>query len=301
MLPSSSGHRIEDRECAICFEAVAEATVLPCACNVDYCARCWDRALAQSFNSCGHARCPTCRGPVCVDYDSEKCGLVFSPEAKSPSIDSEGDKAGADKQAAMCETMQKLREQALPTQLKHLRDYGGRHPHIKDIAGSPDAHLRNMSASALKLLIDSVGGSAENCLEKEELVCQLEKAGQGEVVCSILSEAVAECPTCVCGSSLEWVSGRERTKRACEVLFPGVPLESERFQILQEMFKEKCGSACFCDLCSCPLPCSSGVWTCKNGNSTILHATAYDVCSKCFVRHACAGDDMYMGTHSKVA
>lgn len=299
---SSSTHHFEERECAICFEAVAHATVLPCACNVAYCARCWDRALAQSFNSCGRARCPTCRGPVCVDYDAEKCGLVFSPETSSPLQDIEG--KSADKQSVMCKTMQKLREQALPTQLKHLQHYGAQHPVLKEIASDPEVHLRKRHAAELRQYIHDLGGDIVNCLEKEDLVHRLvETAGQGEVVCSILSELVADCPTCVCGSSLEWVTGGERTIRACEVLFPGVSRESERFGLLQEMFKEKCGSACFCDLCSCPMPCSNGVWTCKNGNSTILHATAYDVCSKCFMKNTCgpSDDGMTPETHSKAS
>jgi len=67
----------EDLLCAICFEEAGRAVELPCACNVAYCAQCWDRALAQSFNVSGDATCPTCRTPICVDFDPDKLCLVF--------------------------------------------------------------------------------------------------------------------------------------------------------------------------------------------------------------------------------
>merc|ERR1740139_607484 len=74
-------------ECAICFEPVSQYTVLPCSCKVSYCLRCWDRALAESFNSCGEARCPTCRAPVCVDFDPDQSRLVFTRDAMPLTVD----------------------------------------------------------------------------------------------------------------------------------------------------------------------------------------------------------------------
>lgn len=70
----------EGEECTICFDAIEESASLPCRCRVPYCLRCWDRCLAQSFNSCGQARCPTCRGPVRVDFDAEAMVMCFSKE-----------------------------------------------------------------------------------------------------------------------------------------------------------------------------------------------------------------------------
>ena len=34
----------------------------------------------------------------------------------------------------------------------------------------------------------------------------------------------------------------------------------------------------------------TAIWTCENGETTILHATAYDVCERCFVRNVCGID-----------
>ena len=72
-------------ECAICFDSIGEDAIpLPCSCRVPYCLACWDRSLAVSFNDTGHARCPTCRTPVRVDFDPEAAGgrgrLVFTRE-----------------------------------------------------------------------------------------------------------------------------------------------------------------------------------------------------------------------------
>ena len=74
-------------ECAICMEPLdaRDVVALPCACAVAYCFRCWDRALASSFNARGQASCPTCRVAVDVDFDADARGgegaLVFSVAA----------------------------------------------------------------------------------------------------------------------------------------------------------------------------------------------------------------------------
>ena len=77
-------------ECAICMEPLDARDVvdLPCACAVSYCFRCWDRALASSFNARGQASCPTCRVAVDVDFDADarngEGALVFSVAAAPP-------------------------------------------------------------------------------------------------------------------------------------------------------------------------------------------------------------------------
>jgi len=108
-------------ECAICFESIETSTSLPCACKVDYCMRCWDRALAQSFQSCGKARCPTCRGHIRVELDADKtpCGLVFSREEDEVSKE---------------ESLQKLLKQARPVQVKLLRQYGDGQPELQELS-----------------------------------------------------------------------------------------------------------------------------------------------------------------------
>ena len=44
-----------------------------------------------------------------------------------------------------------------------------------------------------------------------------------------------------------------------------------------------------CDLCDEHLSHSVAVYTCDNGERTILHPTTYDVCEACFVRYAING------------
>jgi len=94
-------------ECAICFEAITARTTLPCACNVDYCLRCWDRSLAASFNSGESARCPTCRTSVRVDFDAAEGCLVFSRESEDPPANTE---------SAIQDELEQLRQQMIEIQ-----------------------------------------------------------------------------------------------------------------------------------------------------------------------------------------
>jgi len=112
-----------DLECAICFEPVLQATKLPCACKVDYCMQCWDRAMARSFQKCNLSRCPTCRSPVRVDYEFSQDCLVFSKELDAP----QGDDSEDGQQEAMDyfdRTLERLTEQVRPKQVLLLRQHG---------------------------------------------------------------------------------------------------------------------------------------------------------------------------------
>ena len=44
-----------------------------------------------------------------------------------------------------------------------------------------------------------------------------------------------------------------------------------------------------CDLCDDQLSPHAFVYTCDNGDHTILHPTTYDVCEECFVRYSVDG------------
>ena len=48
-------------------------------------------------------------------------------------------------------------------------------------------------------------------------------------------------------------------------------------------------SSVICDLCDTQLSPLQPVYTCANGDATILHPTTYDVCEVCFVRYAVEG------------
>jgi len=238
-------------DCAICFGTVAHPAELPCNCKADYCTTCWDRALAQSFNTCGRARCPTCRMPVRVDFDADTGRLLFSKD-REPELP-----PGARECA-----LSRLGEQARPAQERLLRQYGESLPAdfkrtrdaIKAIANTGDeAATTRGRASAVKF--------ASRCME--------------------------EAPTpakCVCGKRLERISCSERAVRYCQMLVPHVAPGTEAFdRVLQ---KVAATGPAYCDLCQEGISAGGAVWTCEIGNRTILHANAFDICDPCFARHA---------------
>lgn len=298
VLQSQHGMDVEEphetAECAICFESVLQTTALPCACKVAYCAQCWDRALAQSFNSVGQARCPTCREQVCVDFDPERVCLVFSRAAQG--LRQEAEARGVDARQALedykTEAVRKLRQQALPAQVRLLEEHGERNPVLHDMALAPEAQLRGMSESALRRHIIDLGGNAPDNLEKEDLVSLLRKEAEEKQALGCLlgrnfADATQELPSCVCGCSLERVSGDERTMRCCDKMLAGSSRDSQQYLDVFERLTLMQPSICFCDLCGKSVAIANAVWTCENGDSTILHATSYDVCDECFMRYAC--------------
>ncbi|CAK0887597.1 unnamed protein product, partial [Prorocentrum cordatum] len=105
---STSAGGSEDTEaCAICFE-VQPTVPLPCSCRVSYCARCWDRSLANSVLQCGVAQCPTCRCSFRVDFDEDR-GLVLHPATEGTSKH---------------EWRAQLYNKARPAQIGLLKSYG---------------------------------------------------------------------------------------------------------------------------------------------------------------------------------
>eukprot|EP00929_Paragymnodinium_shiwhaense_P040787 TRINITY_DN21241_c1_g1_i1.p1 TRINITY_DN21241_c1_g1~~TRINITY_DN21241_c1_g1_i1.p1 ORF type:complete len:303 (+),score=63.65 TRINITY_DN21241_c1_g1_i1:122-1030(+) len=124
--PTGGEEAADGTECAICFEAIGAqlGTKLPCRCVVGYCCRCWDRALAQSFNVAGKARCPSCREPVRVDFDPERCCLVFSVERQDATDAVEVQPGWSSEQRQALETAairERLIEQARPAQIRLLQ------------------------------------------------------------------------------------------------------------------------------------------------------------------------------------
>jgi len=230
-------------ECAICFEPIEHKTDMPCACKIDYCRHCWDRALAHSINACGRAQCPSCRCPVRVDFDAESGSLLFSRVEES-SID-----PAADPEVAYRSARDRLIEQARPAQVRILQQYGVAHP---------------LSPLTRTLGIDEVT-LAVRC-EQTRL------------------ELGLAAPNCVCGGFLERVSRRERAGRICQWQVPQCPPRgSFEFERVVDLILARLGSPASCDLCGEPI--ESAVWTCENGDDTILHTNAYDVCDGCFIRY----------------
>lgn len=280
--------------CAICFED-AEAILLPCACNVTYCAQCWDHALAQSFNVSGDAMCPTCRALIGIDFDPDKLQLVFSrKEVPSLQVDDHCsvNASRRKKRVEQIEVITKLRQQALPAQVKLLQAHGNRHPDLMmNAIATAAAPLQGMLVSALKHNIQALDDCSD-WLSKDRLVnCFLGETREKQRLWRLLGENLAavmeETPACVCGSSLIQVSGEERVMRHFDQL--GYPRDSVEYRRLlcQVLVKAReCESVISCDLCGQPVPRTDSIWTCKNSHMTMLHPTSYDICNDCFMVHA---------------
>ncbi|CAE8634112.1 unnamed protein product, partial [Polarella glacialis] len=276
-------------ECAICFESITASTILPCSCKVPYCETCWDKALARSFLDCGRSRCPTCRSAVRVDFDAETLSLVFSKESddgvtgEAPANMEEALRI----QAAHNEAINRLVAQAIPAQIRLLSNFGTQHESLRTFAENPQEQLSKLSASTLKQHITALGGSAEGCLEKSDLVQRVqEAAGSQQVLAGYWAACSGESPACVCRSSLKRVTGLDRARHFCQRRVPDHPPGSRVFEEMLARITRNGRTSVICDLCEEVVMLGSGVWTCENSDSTILHATQYDVCEKCFVRHA---------------
>merc|ERR1719502_2313749 len=72
----------------------------------------------------------------------------------------------------------------------------------------------------------------------------------------------------------------------------GASRDSPHYQMAFERLSALQSSVCFCDLCGDSVRTANAVWTCKNGDCTILHATSYDVCDECFMRYAAFGESL---------
>jgi len=279
-------------ECAICFDPLLESErlPLPCRCTVPYCLGCWDRALASSFNSAGHARCPSCRRPVRVDFDpGDEDGpargrLIFSAET--------GDGSSAEDAVSKEGVVNRLAEQAAPLMTRLLRRFGERHSSLRAIAEAPSEALRGRSIRELKAWLKEVGGSDSGLLEKADLIDALiAKAGGGMIASRVVAatEGGGEgCPPlCVCGGALERLTGRARMRQLL-IEQHGVR-ESANIDALLDHAADRMPSSVICDLCDTQLSPLQPVYTCANGDATILHPTTYDVCEVCFVRYAVEG------------
>jgi len=94
-------------ECTICFEQRPFVN-LPCKCTLNYCAMCWDRALAASVTMRGRAQCPSCRMAFRVDFDPDTASLVFTQETEVTTL---------------AEWRQRLYKKAKPVQIRLLQDF----------------------------------------------------------------------------------------------------------------------------------------------------------------------------------
>eukprot|EP00927_Polykrikos_kofoidii_P077712 TRINITY_DN74629_c0_g1_i1.p1 TRINITY_DN74629_c0_g1~~TRINITY_DN74629_c0_g1_i1.p1 ORF type:complete len:329 (-),score=49.05 TRINITY_DN74629_c0_g1_i1:33-935(-) len=287
---------MEDTECAICFEDIDQVASLPCSCKIAYCLKCWDKALARSFISCDQARCPTCRGRVRVDFDSETGRLLFS----SP-------EAGAQQELAP-ESVKRILRQARPAQIRLLLELRELRPILREYAKTPECFLHRLTDSVLLNQLASIGGDVAGCADTAEIVQRLLSASSDRpgalpsFLASVCGEGdAAPCqPKCVCGSTLERVCSRERMNRIFDKLVPeSATDEATRRQIYDNFMARGVGGV-ECDLCESIMVSDSAVWTCMSDDSTIFHATSYDVCEECFACHACGGE-VKRDTHAQAS
>lgn len=237
--------------------------------------------MAMSFNACGRSRCPTCRGPVRVDFDSESGRLSFAKDDE----DVEDDQALAEHKA---EAAKRLLEQARPAQIRALARYGATRPVLAAIRTSPAEALGALSPEDLRRHLFALGDKfayvEAEALKPEHLV---EAAGGAERLAAYWAEKGeegAKMPSCVCGSNLRRIEGSVRYFEFAQTLLPGYPDDHPLVKSVTDQLLE--AGAVQCDLCVKAVDPSSGVWTCETDSLTILHATSYDVCDLCLARHA---------------
>lgn len=310
----------EELTCAICFDTFAERTPLPCSCKIDYCTRCWDRALCQSFRTVRSARCPTCRSPVHVDFDPEHCRLVFSLDTRPPpdldglgqlySRTQRGDlEAQAQLQQRMAEmqtthnaTVERLANQAIPAQRLLLEQFGEAHLILRAIARSEDHAAEALAGEPLTALCEGLarlGVPAEEGVPRPELLARLQRAAGGSwpalAAFWVSRLPGGPLPSCVCGDSFQRMTGQERVVLSLQ--YANVVLGSPQFAA--SVRKREADNSCgvLCDLCDAKPGWTSFVWTCQGGAHTMLHAMCYDICEGCFFRHALAVDDDAQSQH----
>lgn len=118
---------------------------------------------------------------------------------------------------------------------------------------------------------------------------ELEPSTHAEI-CAI---AASGFPRCICGASLQRLSAEQRASLWCRQRVPELRTDSPRFA--QLLLRAQDVGISYCDMCDASTPPGRSVWTCSNGDRTIMHANAFDICDACFVKHACvvveAGSD----------
>jgi len=318
-------------ECAICFEAITARTNLPCACNVDYCLRCWDRSLAASFNSGESARCPTCRTSVRVDFDANECRLVFSRESEDPPANSESE---------MQEELEQLRQQMIEIHGQTVADEEQearlyqRFMALVAFAQQENERRSQRSNDTIERLaqqaipamtrklqryqaandvpLEGFRQNPEKHLENvavAELMAHVELVGRTAVQPPITKRHLikqlvstidnpGQLSSFLVSTTLEpppCVCGGTLTRidgRTRTAHFLGAQGVAEHaLQRALQTYERMGTTNVICDVCDSQVPFLGFVWTCSNGASTILHATTYDVCDACFILHGCGGDD----------
>jgi len=323
MVPEDVASGIEEMECTICMESIDEETLLPCQCKLHYCQSCWDKALANSFSQCGQARCPSCRSLVRVDFDPETNRMVFSKETmdmtrasqdelirqvrqeylqmvqetqSEPSNETfqrfvenhEAYQKMKELEKSRTDIISRLRHQAMPALQKGFQIYGEANPSLQEVHANASEALAKSSISDLKELMKVAKVDTEG-LEKSELIGRLVERTDKESLVGLWASEKCPAPKCVCHSTLQRVGGVERFRQSLGEQAQGLTDDEVHNILLQQQLRGM--SHVICDICegNVHLAQDSFVWTCENRNSTILHATSYDICDHCFLQWTCEG------------
>eukprot|EP00746_Dinoflagellata_sp_MGD_P140183 gnl/MRDRNA2_/MRDRNA2_73476_c0_seq1.p1 gnl/MRDRNA2_/MRDRNA2_73476_c0~~gnl/MRDRNA2_/MRDRNA2_73476_c0_seq1.p1 ORF type:complete len:225 (+),score=32.42 gnl/MRDRNA2_/MRDRNA2_73476_c0_seq1:495-1169(+) len=156
----------------------------------------------------------------------------------------------------------------------------------------PQAQLCKMPISELKRHVAFTGCAIDRGSEKAEVVQRLLNHSRNSVVAALWASDARATPSCVCGSVLYRVYGSARAQQSAEKVLKrmGIPTQTPQYNdTFERVFKRltckgNCGDRT-CDLCYHPVKINGGVWTCRNADGTILHASEYEVCDNCFVNH----------------
>lgn len=148
------------------------------------------------------------------------------------------------------------------------------------------SHQRDLAAKALPVQIRLLRRFGQ-ALPHHLLVSPSESAKlDPSTHAELCATAVSERPLCICGSFLHRLSAEQRAHLWCRMRAPDLNPDSPQFA--QLLLSAQSTGSSYCDLCDTCTPPHSSVWTCSNGDRTIMHANAFDICDACFVKHACA-------------
>jgi hypothetical protein len=147
------------------------------------------------------------------------------------------------------------------------------------LAAAHQKRLAQQARPTVLRLLREFGAS----LPKEFLEQQLagEAASDVKAFADLCAQQSSCRPRCICGMRLDRVTGHERAVKWCQMNCPDLPEGSERYCDILARFSET--SSSYCDLCNQNIAPGDALWTCQNGNTTIFHANAFDVCDQCLV------------------
>lgn len=166
---------------------------------------------------------------------------------------------------------QRLYEQAKPTQIHLLRQFGGRAPEsLGGVAVQPWGPWPRPVGLDPQQLTGEPQAEQPEASSASGSLARSSTDSEGETDYAL--------PRCICGSSLHHVSVHERVRAFVTEEAPVPPPHNFVDRLLAN-------PPIFCDICDRRLAPGNGVWTCENGGRTVLHAAAYDVCEACFAFH----------------